>query len=163
MKLIIKLTDNDTQRIEVIMFKEKLSLNKIKVLDRVINWEEAVRESAGLLELDDTVPPEYKEKIIESVNELGPYIFIAPEIALPHVQYFESTKVGVSLLKVNEEVVYDEEHKARLFFTFSAEDGDSHMGLIQSLATFLFEEENVSAILSMNDEEEILEYIKNNG
>lgn len=145
------------------MFKEKLTLGKIKVLESVKNWEEAVRRSASLLETDKTVPPEYKEKIISSVEELGPYIFIAPEIALPHVQYFEATKVGVSLLKVNEEVVYDEEHKARLFITFSAEDGESHMGLIQSLATFLFVEDNVSAILSMDNEKDIYEYIQKKG
>lgn len=142
------------------MLKEKLTMDKIKVLDKVDTWEEAVRESVSLLEKDNTVPTEYKDKIIDSVKDLGPYIFIAPEIALPHVQYFDETRVGISLLKLNEEVSYDEDHKARLFFSFSAEDGESHMGLIQGLATFLFQEENVNAILKMDNAKDIFDYIQ---
>lgn len=145
------------------MFKEKLTINNILVMESVRNWEDAIRESVVLLEKSGAVPPEYKEKIIEAVHELGPYIFIAPEIALPHVQYFDKTKVGVSLLKLNNTVEFDDERNARLFFAFSAENGESHMTLIQELAIFLSEEKNVNAIIKMVDETEIYEYIQAHG
>ena len=145
------------------MFKEKLTRNHISVVNSVNNWQTAVNQSVALLEKSGTVPPEYKEKIIDAVNTLGPYIFIAPEIALPHVQYFDKTKVGVSLLKVNQSVTFDSERNARLFFSFSAKDGDSHMLLIQELAIFLSEERNVSALINMESEDEIFEYIQTHG
>lgn len=145
------------------MFKEKLIRDNILVKDSVVDWEEAVRDSAGLLEQSGAVPSDYKEKIIETVKELGPYIFIAPNIALPHVQYFEKTEVGVSLLKLNNKVEFDDERNATLFFAFSAKDGDSHIQLIQELATFLFDEENVSALMKMDNVDDIYNYIQQNG
>lgn len=145
------------------MFKEKLTLENIRVMDSVEDWQTATRESVILLENSGAVPPEYKEKILETIEELGPYIFIAPEIALPHVQYFSKTKIGVSLLKLNKSAEYDDERNARLFFAFSAEDGNSHMTLIQELASFLFDEKNVSAIIGMATESEIYDYIQANG
>lgn len=145
------------------MLKEKLVRDHILVINKVDNWEGAIKESVLLLEKSGTVPSEYKDKIIDAVHELGPYIFIAPEIALPHVQYFEKTKVGISLLKINETVEFDDERKARLFFSFSAEDGESHMRLIQDLAIFLSDETNVNALIGMENESDIYEYIQTHG
>lgn len=145
------------------MLKEELSINRIAILPSVKNWEEAVKESVKLLEKDGVVPASYKDEIISSVNELGPYIFIAPDIALPHVQMFGETKVGVSLLKLNESVSYDEERSAFLFFAFSAEDGNSHIGLIQELATFLSDDNHISDLKEKNTVGEIFEYIQRNG
>ncbi|EKZ0375145.1 PTS sugar transporter subunit IIA [Enterococcus faecalis] len=145
------------------MLKEKLIRENILVLDSVDHWETAIKESVLLLEKNGSVPPEYKDKIIEAVYELGPYIFIAPEIALPHVQYVENTKVGVSLLKLNQKIDFDSERNARLFFSFSAKDGESHMELIQELALFLSEEQNVNAIINMTNEDDIFNYIQIHG
>ena len=144
------------------MFKELLTIDSIVVREKVENWEEAINESVRILEKKGVVPEDYKEKIIENIKKIGPYIFIAPEIALPHTQYFGKTKVGISLLKLSEEVVFDQERKARLFFAFSAEDGDSHISMIQGLATFLSNEENVTQILSMDRPEDIYNFIQNN-
>lgn len=144
------------------LFKELLTKDNIVVKEEVANWEEAVNESVGILEKKGVVPDDYKKKIIESIKELGPYIFIAPEIALPHTQYFEKTEVGISLLKLSKEVVFDEERKARLFFAFSAKDGDSHISMIQELATFLSNEENVNEILNMDLPGDIYDFIQTN-
>ena len=145
------------------MFKEKLTLENILVKDSVEDWKDAVRESCSLLEASGSAPAEYKEKIIETINEIGPYIFIAPEIALPHVQLFGKTDIGVSLLKLNKSVKYDDERDARLFFAFSAKDGDSHINLIQELAVFLSDDENVSGLLELDSAEDIFDYIQQHG
>lgn len=145
------------------MLKEKLTLNNILIKDSVEDWKEAVNESVRLLENSGTVPSDYKEKVIESVEELGPYIFIAPQIAMPHVQYFGETEIGISLLKLNKAVFYDLDHGAQLFFAFSAKDSESHMDLIQGLAIFLSDESNVNAILSLETEEEIYDFIQKKG
>lgn len=145
------------------MFKERLTLENILIKDCVADWKEAINESVQLLEDSGAVPSDYKEKVIQSIEELGPYIFIAPEIAIPHVQYFGKTDVGISLLKVNETVSYDADHEARLFFAFSAKDSKSHMGLIQELAIFLSDEKNVNAILKLETEHEIYDFIQREG
>lgn len=145
------------------MFKERLTLENILIKDSVADWKEAINESVQLLEDSGAVPSDYKEKVIKSIEELGPYIFIAPEIAIPHVQYFGKTEVGISLLKVNETVSYDADHEARLFFAFSAKDSESHMELIQELAIFLSDENNVNAILELETAAEIYDFIQKEG
>lgn len=145
------------------MFKDILSKDKIKIVDSVSDWKEAVEISVGLLEKDDIVPSDYKTKVIESVNELGPYIFIAPGIAMPHVQYFGGTEIGISLLRLNNEVKYDEENSADLFFAFSAKDSKSHIQMIQELGTFLFDDKNIEALRNRKTAEEIYDYIQKHG
>ena len=144
------------------MLKGVLKKDHIVLKDSVDDWKEAVKFSVTPLEKNGIVPEDYKDKIIESVNELGPYIFIAPNIALPHVQYFEKTDVGMSLLKLNHQVTYDEDHYAQLFFTFSGKDGTSHISLIQELAIFLSDEKNVNALINMTTSDEIFHYIEQN-
>lgn len=145
------------------MFKDILSKDKIKIVDSVSDWKEAVEISIGLLEKDEIVPSDYKTKVIESVNELGPYIFIAPGIAMPHVQYFGGTEIGISLLRLNNEVKYDEENSADLFFAFSAKDSKSHIQMIQELGTFLFDDKNIEALRNRKTVEEIYDYIQKHG
>ncbi len=141
------------------MLKELLKKEHIIIKDSVEDWKEAVKISTGPLEKSGIVPEDYKDKIIKSAEELGPYFFIAPNVALPHVQYFDKTDVGISLLKLNNKVYYDDEHYAGLFFTFSGKDGTSHIGLIQELALFLSDEKNVNALMNMNSVDEIYDYI----
>lgn len=145
------------------MFKDILSKDKIKIVDSVSDWKEAVNFSVGLLEKDGIVPSDYKTKVIESVNELGPYIFIAPGIAMPHVQYFGETEIGISLLRLNNEVKYDDENSADLFFAFSAKDSKSHIQMIQELGTFLFDDKNIEALRNKKTAEEIYDYIQKHG
>ena len=145
------------------MLKELLTRNHVVISNEVMDWRGAIAKSVEPLEIDGIVPVEYKDVIIKSLDELGPYIFIAPEIAMPHAQFFENTEVGIALLKLNNEVTYDPERSARLFFSFSGKDGTSHMELIQSLAIFLSEEKNVNAIISMDNEDDIYDYIQNYG
>jgi PTS system ascorbate-specific IIA component len=48
------------------------------------NWEEAIKVSSkGLLELG-FIEESYVDSMIDSVKEFGPYIVIAPNIAMPH-------------------------------------------------------------------------------
>lgn len=143
------------------LLKEILLDGNIKVVDNVVDWKDAVRKSCLILESQGAVPEIYKEKVIESVEELGPYIFLAPGVAMPHVQLFGETKVGLSLLKVNEEVEYDSDSKAYLFFAFSAEDGESHINMIQELATFLSDENNVNSLIELETLTDIKDYIRN--
>lgn len=160
LKKVIKLIKIHMDRKDDIVFKDILSKDKIKIVENVSDWKEAVNLSVGLLEKDGIVPSDYKTKVIESVNELGPYIFIAPGIAMPHVQYFGETEVGISLLRINREVSYDNEKSADLFFAFSAKDSKSHIKMIQELASFLFDDKNIEALRSKKTTEEIYDYIQ---
>ena len=145
------------------MFKELVQADGLVVKEEADDWKEAVRHACAPLVAHGSVPCEYSDEVVKSVEELGPYIFLAPHIAMPHVQLDGKTDLDVAVLKLNHPVVYDDNHEAQLFVAFSARDGQSHIEMIQELATFLIKEKNVDALLKAKCESDIYQYIKTNG
>ncbi|MBR9068564.1 PTS transporter subunit EIIA, partial [Staphylococcus aureus] len=104
----------------------------------------------------------YVEAMIESVNELGPYIVIAPEIAIAHARPNNNVhQVGLSLLKLNQHVAFcDEDHYASLIFVLSAIDNHSHLSILQNLATILGDNQTVQQLLNAKNAQEITTILK---
>ncbi|NQE00398.1 PTS sugar transporter subunit IIA, partial [Staphylococcus xylosus] len=121
------------------MSLEILSADKVQILDKVETWEQAITIAANPLLTQDYFESSYVTAMIDSVKELGPYIVIAPEIAIAHARPNDDVKhIGLSLLKLNEHINFSEEgHFASLIFVLSAVDNDGHLAILRSLATKL--------------------------
>lgn len=127
------------------------------------SWEEAIRVSAtGLLE-QGFIKQSYVDSMVNSVKEYGPYIVIAPDIAMPHARPEAGTnKVGFSIMVCEEPVAFGEDpsQHARLFVTLSCVSADTHLQMIQALVGILGEQEQVDRIFSAKTKEELLEIFK---
>ena len=60
------------------MFKEFVTQKHYSFHEGFDDWRDAIRAACAPLEADGTIQPEYASFIIEKVEELGPYIVIAP-------------------------------------------------------------------------------------
>lgn len=123
------------------------------------HWEDAIKASYQPLLLDGTVELEYIDAVIKCVNTYGPYIVIAPNIAMPHstegAQGCNGT--AISFMKVQDEVDFDPsdpDKKARLFFSLAAIDHEKHIENIKNLMETLMNEDIVEALLNMKTIEE---------
>ena len=58
----------------------------VEVGIKVKDWQEAIRKVGNLLVKDGAVEVRFTEAMIRVVNEFGPYIVVAPGIALPHAR-----------------------------------------------------------------------------
>ena len=125
------------------------------------NWEEAVKASYQPLLEDGTIEPCYIDQVIASIKELGPYIVLAPDIAMPH------TTMGakgvrcsaISFMKVCRPVHFTEgnpENDARLFFSLAAQNPEEHLLNMQQLAEELMTEGLTEDLLLCESEEDIL-------
>lgn len=141
-----------------------LTKDKIKVQDQVPDWSQAITEAAQPLLEQDYIETGYIDAMIDSVKEFGPYIVIAPEIAIAHARPEDNVnKVGLSLLKLNESINFAEDsHYASLIFVLSATDNASHLNVLQSLAGLLGNKEVVNQLLASKNSDEIIEIIKEN-
>ncbi|ERS94584.1 PTS sugar transporter subunit IIA [Staphylococcus simulans] len=141
-----------------------LTKDKIKVQDQVPDWSQAITEAAQPLLEQDYIEIGYIDAMIDSVKEFGPYIVIAPEIAIAHARPEDNVnKVGLSLLKLNESINFAEDsHYASLIFVLSATDNTSHLNVLQSLAGLLGNKEVVNQLLASKNSDEIIEIIKEN-
>ena len=124
------------------------------------SWEEAIKASSkGLLELG-FIEESYVDSMIDSVNEFGPYIVIAPNIAMPHARpEAGSKKVGFAVMVCEEPVAFSDkpEHQARLLVTLSCVSADTHLKMLQALVGVLGDETKFNAILNSKTKEEILD------
>ncbi|HEC2153535.1 TPA: PTS sugar transporter subunit IIA [Staphylococcus delphini] len=144
------------------MSLEMLTEDKINVRECVASWEEAIKEASQPLVDQAYFSQSYVDAMIDSVYRHGPYIVIAPEIAIAHARPNNNVnKVGVSLLKLNQHINFGKKsHYASLVFVFSAVDTHSHLDILQSLARILGDVETVNHLIQSQNEAEILSIIK---
>ncbi len=140
--------------------KEYLNKNHIECIDRVDCWEDSIIKSSKALLNNGYINESYVNGMIQSVIDNGPYMVILPEIAMPHTDPNKGViKTGISLLKVNEPVIFPENKPVRLLITLAATSGDEHMNLLAKLTDFLIDEEKIKSILACSTKEEIMDLV----
>jgi transcriptional antiterminator/mannitol/fructose-specific phosphotransferase system IIA component (Ntr-type) len=148
------------------MLKEVLTTDSINLNVDVENWEQAIRCGGGILKNNGAVDERYIEGMIESVKTLGPYIVIAPGIAMPHARPDDSVKkIGMSLITLNHPVNFgNKEHDpVGIVICLCAVDHSSHLKALSELVKFLGEEEFIKIVKNSTDPNEIINYIENKG
>lgn len=144
------------------MLASILQSEHIQVADHVADWQTAIRQAAQPLLDDGYFESKYVDDMIESVEGLGPYIVIAPEIALAHARpqpYVHH--VGLSLLKLTHAVHFsDGGHPASLIFVLSAVDEKAHLVLLQKLSKVLGDKEKVAQLREATEVAQIINVIK---
>lgn len=131
------------------MLVELLTEKRIQVIESIDNWQQSIEVAGQPLLEDFSISKEYITKIIDQVNELGPYIVIMPDVALPHTRPDAGVyQTSMSLLKLNNPVIFPGQKEVRLLFFLAAEDNHSHLEALKELAELLTEPANLPHLLS---------------
>lgn len=154
-------TERTVQIDTLVMLKDLVNNRHTAFYQSFATWEAAVQASCEVLLADNTITQDYVDAVIKCIKEYGPYIVIAPMIAMPH-----STEgaVGVndtkiSFMKVEEPVHFKEdtpEYDAKLFFTIASVDHEQHMKNIMNLSEMLMNDEVVEALLNAKSDEDLI-------
>lgn len=142
------------------LLKEEL----IQQVDSVSNWQEAVGLAAQPLLANGYIEESYIQAMIASINETGPYIVLAPKVAVPHASPDAGVhQLGISLLQVKKPVDFseddDDDKKVQLIFVLAAVDSTAHLRALQELALILDDEEAIDSLIVASDPREILAII----
>jgi PTS system ascorbate-specific IIA component len=125
--------------------------DSIRVGAIALDREHAIEMAGELLVASGRSTPEYTESMLEAVAENGPYIVIAPGIALAHGRPSEAVlEIGLSLVTLAEPVIFGNEANdpVRLVFGLCAIDHSSHIDIMAELATFLGDSSSVNNLLN---------------
>ena len=109
---------------------------------------------------DGTITPIYPDEIIKKVEELGPYIVIAPNICIPHAQ----EGVGVNdtamcFMKTEKPVHFDPndpEKDARIFVVLASTNNNVHLENLSALSETLSDEDIVAKVLEAKTPEDLV-------
>lgn len=136
--------------------------SNVQILEGASDWKEAVCQSVTPLERDGSVTESYKEAIIENVEQLGPYICIAPHVALPHARPEQgAVKSQIAVTLFRKEVDFNrEDAKASLFISLAAADSESHLDALMQITDILQDEERTAKILQARNVLELYQYFK---
>ena len=139
---------------------ELLKQENVQICEGDMDWEEAIRTSVEPLEKGGYVSSEYKEQIISNVKELGPYIVLTEDIALPHArpeQGVIKSQLAVTLFR--NPVAFNEDYPStKLFVALAARDGEEHLNALASIMKLFQDEEKIQMILSAEDKESLYQH-----
>jgi PTS system ascorbate-specific IIA component len=139
-----------------------LGQGSIKLQQSCISWRECFElAGAGLVESKRTVHA-YTQEMIQAFEELGPYMVIAPGIALAHGRPSASVlEAGLSLVTLSTPIEFGSQSNdpVSLVIGLAATDHDSHIDLMAALSELLMSEEKVTLLLNATKEAELRSYL----
>jgi len=127
------------------------------------DWRAAVELSGELLMAAGAVEEGYGPAMIRTAEEFGPYIAIAPGVAIPHARPEDGAKkLSVSLAVLKEPVEFgnEENDPVDLVFGFATPDSDSHVDTIKGLVDFIKNRENLEALRQAETADEAFEIFR---
>lgn len=131
----------------------------IEIIDKVDNYEEAIKMSCDILEKNGVVESRYYDSIKAKIKEFGSYFCIGDGICMPHARPEDGAlKEGLCVLKLNNSVDFDGK-LINVFFTLSAKDSESHIGLIRKIAEVCMNKDKLNIIKNSKNKEEIMEVL----
>lgn len=135
-----------------------LTKELVRFEEKAKDWKDAIRISTQDLVKEGYIQPSYVDGIIDCVVEFGPYIVIAPEIALPHARPEKgAVKPGYSFTRFKEPVLFEDGVDARVFISLSCTESDTHIFMLQEIVEVLSVEENNEIIMNSTDVDKIVQ------
>ena len=155
--------DKPLQRGYESMLKEVLNLEDVKLNVEAKDWRDAIRLGGSLLEKKGAIDAKYIDAMIESAEKNGPYIVIAPGIAMPHARpELGVNSIGISLITLKNPVEFGNEKNdpVTLVICICAIDHSSHINALSELMDILSKEGNIDRIKNAKSEKDVIDLIK---
>lgn len=113
--------------------------NSIKLHQSATNWQEAIKIGTDMLIASGAVEPRYHDTIIKCIKDMGPYIILAPGLAMPHARPEDGVNhTAFALVTLTEPVYFDgDDQPIDVFLTLAGSDSDQHMQGLMEITTVL--------------------------
>ena len=124
-------------------------------------WQDAIRLAAAPLVERGSIEGSYVERMIESVNELGPYIVLMPGFALAHAAPGEDVHVSdLSVALLDEGVSFGSDNDpVRVVMCLACVDRESHIARLQAVAEKLLDDTFVERMVACGGDQELYELV----
>jgi PTS system ascorbate-specific IIA component len=140
------------------IFADAFGEDAILIKASVDNRSAAIELAGELLVASGKANKAYIASMLGAVEKFGPYIVIAPGIALAHGKPGDGViETGLSLLMLESpiEFQHSQNDPVQLVFGLAATDHESHIELMAELAQFLSDQDSVNSLLTCSDTSQI--------
>ncbi len=125
--------------------------------------ESAVRRSGELLVAGGRVDPAYTDEMLAALEKYGPYIVIAPGVALAHSRPSPAVHgVAFSVLTLDPPVAFGhaDNDPVRLVVGLAAPDADSHVEALRQMAELLGDDAARERLMTATAVEDVLSLVE---
>lgn len=145
------------------LLHEMLNTDRIRIEVEAFDWEEAIEIGGNILLRDDVIEPRYLEAVKKTKKMLGPYIVVAPGIAISHsIPEDGAKKMGMSLIRLKEPVDFGHRTNGpvKLLFTLAATDKKSHLKALRQLMHIFLNKKDINVLFNSCNIREISDVIE---
>ena len=140
-----------------------LTIERIAVHIHVSDWRDAIQQVGLLMLRSGVIEERYIDAMIRTAEELGPYIVMAPGIAIPHARPEDGViKPCLALATLEDPVPFGnpDNDPVALLLAFGTDNSKQHteaLAEISRLFTFMFTEYGgIEPFLSVNTSDELI-------
>jgi PTS system ascorbate-specific IIA component len=122
------------------------------------DWRAAITLAGDALVAGGVTSPAYTAEMIAAVDALGPYIVIAPGLAIAHSRPSPAVhRVGLSWISLATPVAFGStaNDPVSLVIGLAAPDTTSHLGIMSDLANLLLDAEALAALKAAHSPSEV--------
>lgn len=129
---------------------ESIALESIQLGVHADSWEESIRIAAEPLVGRGSIDQTYVERMVESVNRLGPYIAIMPGLALAHAAPGDGVMASdLSIARFDSDIEFHCDHDpVRIVMCLACTDSESHVARLQRIAEKLLDDGFLDSLMS---------------
>lgn len=144
------------------MLNEVLSGERIQFGKSVKHWEDAIELAAEPLVDKGFIDTGYVDAMIQGIKKYGPYVVIAPHVAIPHARPENGVhQIGMSMLILKNSVAFSEkaEHRVKLIIVLAAIDNDTHLKALSQLTKLLSDQNNIKSLENAVSVKKVMEIV----
>lgn len=137
-----------------------LRQENVQILERVDDWQDAIRIAMEPLVAGGYVEPRYVDGVFANTLLYGPYYVLAPDLALVHARSEQGVlhrQLAVTLLRQPVRFSPDG-YDVRLLVALAEENPVSHNESLQYLASMFSDAVKMGGILAAQSAEELYHY-----
>lgn len=142
----------------VSLLQDLLSEDNVSFRYPAETWEDVIRHGGQLMVDAGFTDPTYTEAMIDVVRDMGPYIVLAPGLAMPHARPEMGAKqVGAALVTLEKPIDFGslENDPVSVAIFLCAPNKDEHIQLLTDIATLFEDEEFLDAAVNFESIEDV--------
>src|SRR5699024_1763543 len=141
------------------MLSDLLPRDHLQHKTKATDWVDAITIASQPLLKKGVIEEEYIQKMVDSVNDNGPYIVLKDYFALLHARAGDGVnEMGMSLLTLDTSVDL-KGNPVKIFLVLAAVDSSSHLDALSEISELLMNEDNYQMFLN-GSLDEIYQLIK---
>lgn len=146
----------------VSLLQDLLSEDNVSFHYPAESWEDVIRHGGQLMVDAGFIEPTYTEAMIDVVRDMGPYIVLAPGLAMPHARPEMGAKqVGTALVTLEKPIDFGspENDPVSVAVFLCAPNKEEHIQLLTDIATLFEDEEFLDAAVNFESIEDVQAFL----